>query len=223
MSTQSFLKRESLKDRDNMSAEISGLHLAHDANKCKAWQFKLKMEAPAIHALWQPYLIGSRIRLRPLAEEDFDALFLAASDPLIWEQHPDRERYTPRRFQIYFTSGMESRGALAIIDLITGKLIGCSRFTDHDPEASFVKIGFTFLKREYWGDSTNRELKALMLDYAFQFVNTVYFIVGAENLRSRKAMTKLGAVETERAHATRIHPALDASVVYEIEKMNWEA
>lgn len=136
---------------------------------------------------WQPYLIGSSIRLRPLVEEDFDALFAAASDSLVWEQHPDSKRYTREKFEVYFRSGMESKGALAVIDLKSGKLIGSSRYTEHNEQTSSVEIGSTFLARNYWGGAFNRELKALMLDYAFQFVDDVYFVVGKNNLRSRKA------------------------------------
>ena len=41
----------------------------------------------------QPLLKGNLIEVRPLTKEDFDALFAAASDPLIWKQHPENDRY----------------------------------------------------------------------------------------------------------------------------------
>src|ERR1700689_604976 len=106
-------------------------------------------ETPSIH--WEPTLIESTLRLRPLREGDFEALFAIASDPLIWEQHPDRERYTRERFQVYFSSGMESKGALAVIDQKTGQLIGSSRYTDYRKPTSSVEVGFTFLTRDHWG------------------------------------------------------------------------
>src|SRR5687768_14099557 len=111
---------------------------------------------------WQPTLTGSSLKIRPLVENDFEALYEAASDPLIWEQHPDRNRYTPDRFKIYFQSALDCKGAIVVCDLKTGKIIGSSRFTDYDAEKSFVLIGYTFLTREKWGGRHNLELKTLM-------------------------------------------------------------
>jgi RimJ/RimL family protein N-acetyltransferase len=170
---------------------------------------------------WQPYLIGSTLRLRPLAEADYDALFAAASDPLIWEQHPDRERHTRTRFDFYFRSAIESKGALAVIDLKSGTLIGSSRYTDHNSNTSSVEIGFTFLTRNYWGGTYNRELKTLMLNYAFQQVETVYFVVGKNNLRSRKAMTKIGGIEIAEGTSVPVSGDLSKSVIYQIGKSAW--
>lgn len=161
-------------------------------------------------------LIGSSLRLRSLTEEDFDALYAAASDPLIWEQHPDRERYTLERFKEYFRSGIECKGALVVCDLKTGRIVGSSRFTDYDSEKSFVLIGFTFLCREYWGGKYNLELKTLMLDYAFQYVESVYFVVGNRNLRSQKAMGKIGG-----NIVTEIKPAVAGDLVFKINKTDW--
>lgn len=170
---------------------------------------------------WQPTLIGSSLLLRPLAERDFDSLFSAASDPGIWEQHPDRERHTRERFQIYFRSGIEPKGALVILDLKNGKLIGSSRFTRFNPETSSVEIGYTFLTREYWGGKFNLELKTLMLNYAFQFVENAYFVVGKTNLRSRKAMSKIGGVEVTEAGASPVSADLQTSVIYRIHQSEW--
>ena len=77
---------------------------------------------------WQPTLQGPRLRLRPLRREDYEAVYLAASDPKIWEVHPDPLRYTRERFQAFFDSGIECGGALVIED--AGKIIGSSRYTD---------------------------------------------------------------------------------------------
>ena len=141
----------------------------------------------------QPVLRGSLIELRPLRPEDFPALFEAASDPLIWEQHPEPDRYRRDVFQKFFDSGIESKGAFAIIDLKSNTVIGSSRYYDYSPDSREVTIGYTFLKRAFWGGTTNRELKSLMLDHAFRFVDRVLFEVGQNNLRSQKALHKIGA------------------------------
>src|SRR5437870_10587030 len=108
----------------------------------------------------QPSLTGSLVQLRPLELEDFPALFVAASDPLIWEQHPEPDRYKREVFQRYFDGAIASKGALAIIDRRTGRIIGSSRYCNLQPGRE-VEIGWTFLEREFWGGRHNGELKAL--------------------------------------------------------------
>ncbi len=146
----------------------------------------------------QPHLIGKLIELRPLKRDDFSDLYQAAADPLIWEQHPEPDRYTRDVFKKYFDGGIESGGAFVVIEKRTGKIIGSSRFYNSDPLKREVMIGFTFLERAFWGGDYNRELKALMLDHAFRFVDRVFFEVGENNLRSQKALGKIGATFLKR-------------------------
>jgi RimJ/RimL family protein N-acetyltransferase len=141
----------------------------------------------------QPALTGKLIALRPMRTDDFPALFAAANDPLIWAQHPEPDRYKEDVFRKYFESGIASGGAFVVIERVSGKMIGSSRYYDYKPEAREVKIGFTFLTREFWGGTYNRELKTLMLDHAFQSVRRVLFEVGENNMRSRMAMERIGA------------------------------
>src|SRR5207244_1753593 len=108
----------------------------------------------------QPTLTGQLLELRPLRPDDFDALFAAASDPLIWEQHPE-------------------------------------------------------------SDSYNRELKSLMLDHAFQFVDRVLFVVGENNVRSQKALEKIGARFLKKSDA--LEPDGSARLVFAIEKRDYIA
>lgn len=126
--------------------------------------------------------------------DDFDALFRVASDPLIWEQHPERHRYQESTFLKFFEEGMSSGGALVAIDRATGRIIGSSRYHDYDAERGVVEIGWTFLARAYWGGLYNGEMKRLMLEHAFRWVNSVRFIIGPENRRSRRAVEKIGGV-----------------------------
>ena len=141
----------------------------------------------------QPTLTGNLIKIRPLTPEDFDTLFAAASDPLIWEQHPENDRYKTEVFQRFFDGAIESKGAFAIIERKSGRIIGSSRYCNLKPVEREVEIGWTFLERAFWGGSYNRELKSLMLDHAFQFVDRVVFVVGETNFRSQKALRKIGA------------------------------
>ena len=142
----------------------------------------------------QPVLRGELLSLRPLRAEDFEALYAVASDPLIWEQHPDKTRSDSAGFRKFFAEAMASGGALIAIDNATGAVIGSSRFHGYDPEADEVEIGWTFLPRSHWGGRYNGEMKRLMLTHAFKFVSRVVFFVDPNNIRSQRAVERIGGV-----------------------------
>jgi RimJ/RimL family protein N-acetyltransferase len=144
----------------------------------------------------QPHLKGELIELRPIAPEDWDHLFAVASDPLIWEQHPESDRYKEEVFKTFFKDALESGGAFVVMDTKNKRIIGSTRFHGYDPEKSEIEIGWTFLAKKYWGGQYNREMKQLMLAHAFQFVEKVVFYVGEKNLRSQKATERIGAVKS---------------------------
>jgi RimJ/RimL family protein N-acetyltransferase len=164
----------------------------------------------------QPVLVGASIRLRPLRSHDFDALYAVASDPLIWEQHPVPNRHRVEVFREFFDQALDSRGAL-LVQTRGGAVIGSSRFHGFDPEHSEVEIGWTFLARSHWGGATNAELKSLMLDHAFRFVDRVVFHVGRENLRSQRALEKIGAVLI----GSGLDGAGTRTVLFEIHRADW--
>ena len=142
----------------------------------------------------QPVLTGKHVHLRPLRAEDFPSLYAVASDPLIWEQHPARNRWQEEVFREFFRGAMASGGALLASDAVTGQVIGSSRFHGFDPLAREIEIGWSFLARSHWGGVWNREMKHLMLRHAFRFVDAVVFIIGSENIRSQRAVEKLGGI-----------------------------
>lgn len=143
---------------------------------------------------FQPVLKGDLIELRPLQAEDFPDLYAVAGDRLIWEQHPDHDRHEEPVFREFFRQALASGGALIVIDTATGKVIGSSRFHGYDREKDEVEIGWTFLARSHWGGRYNAEMKRLMLEHAFRSVRSVVFLIGPRNLRSQRAVEKIGAV-----------------------------
>lgn len=146
----------------------------------------------------QPVLQGERLRLRPLREDDWQALYGVASDPLIWELHPANDRWQEPVFRAFFADALAGGGAMAVIDKGTGRIVGSSRWQAHDPaERGSVEIGWTFLARSHWGRVFNTELKRLMLAHAFNWVERVHFRVGEHNLRSRGAMQRIGGRLTD--------------------------
>ncbi|HET7041734.1 MAG TPA: GNAT family N-acetyltransferase, partial [Gemmatimonadales bacterium] len=129
-----------------------------------------------------------------LVPGDWDALYAAAADPRIWEQHPDSDRWQEPVFRDFFQGALDSRGAFVAIDRADGRIIGSSRYFGYDPAARVVEIGWSFLERKYWGGRYNGEMKRLMLEHAFPWVDRVLFIIGPDNVRSRRAVEKIGGV-----------------------------
>lgn len=143
---------------------------------------------------YQPVLKGDLVDMRPLRSEDYGQLYAVAADRLIWKQHPVKNRHEEEGFQVFFNEALASGGALIVSDAITQRVIGSSRFHGYDKEKSEVEIGWTFLTRSHWGGIYNGEMKQLMLRHAFRFVNCVVFLVGSQNLRSQRALEKIGSV-----------------------------
>ncbi len=171
---------------------------------------------------FQPTLIGPTIIVRPIAPNDWRELFGAASDPEIWRAHPVRNRYTESEFRKFFDGALESKSGFVFVDRSSGILIGSSRYHGYDPEKSEIEIGWTFIVRSHWGGRSNREVKRLMLEHAFTFVDTVVFWVGEHNWRSQGAMTKIGGVKRE-GFFTRELSDTTRYVIFEITKSRYEA
>jgi N-acetyltransferase len=167
---------------------------------------------PQMHVDLQPTLEGELLTLRPLRPDDFDALFAVSSDPLIWEQHPASDRYRQDVFREFFREALASGGALVAIDRADGRIIGSSRFYGYDAERSEIEIGWTFLARSHWGGRYNGEMKRLMLEHAFTFVDRVVFLVGPRNVRSQRAVERIGGVRT----GMRVDAAGRDAILFEI-------
>lgn len=164
----------------------------------------------------QPTLENELVKLIPLKEEDFELLYQTASDPLIWEQHPENNRFQRHIFEKFFKGAIDSKGAFLVIDNKTGEVMGSSRYYDYNENKKTIAIGFTFLTRKYWGTVYNIAMKTLMLDHAFKYVKTVIFHIGENNIRSQKAIAKLGAKKTGE-----LNRGNSISFMYEIDKNTW--
>lgn len=141
------------------------------------------------------HLKNDLVWLEPLEQRHFEELYLVASDPLIWEQHPNPDRYKLDAFTNYFKGAMESGGAFIIRDTLGGNALGSSRYCAYDAANKEIQIGYTFFARSCWGKSINKEVKTLMLNHAFNYVDKVAFYVGANNIRSQKAMERIGGIK----------------------------
>lgn len=171
----------------------------------------------------QPTLETERLVIRPLGEEDREALYVVASDPGVWEQHPIHDRWRREIFDRFFDDGLASGGALAVVEKRDGSIIGSTRYDKYDPdEGGVVEIGWTFLAPRYWGKGINPEMKRAMLAYAFQSVALVEFRVGDTNYRSRNALEAIGAARTDRYELEKYQGKRVVHLVYEITRESFE-
>ena len=175
-----------------------------------------KMATPTIDR--QPTLTGALVALRPAAPDDFDALFAVAADPAIWAGHPAHNRWQEPVFRQFFADGLASGGMLIATDRASGAVIGSSRYDSTRAEPGEVEIGWTFLARSHWGGRYNGEMKTLMLDHAFGSVERVVFPIGEGNLRSRRAIEKIGGYLTPREHRAELAGKPVTHVVYAIDR-----
>lgn len=171
----------------------------------------------------QPTLENEKVILYPLQEEDFEDLYGAASDPKIWEQHPNKERWKREVFMNFFHGAMESGGAFKIVDKATGNTIGGTRLYDYNEQENSILIGYTFYAVRYWGKGYNHLVKTLMLDYIFQFVAIVYFHIGADNIRSQISIGRLGVKKSSEQEVTYFGEQPKLNFVYSITKEEWLA
>ena len=170
----------------------------------------------------QPTLENEQIALYPLQDGDFDVLYAVASDQEIWRQHPNKDRWKKEVFQTFFEGAMQSKGAFKIVDKTSEMPVGSTRFYDYDPEAKSIFIGYTFYATSCWGKGVNPQVKAIMLDYIFQFIERVNFHIGAENIRSQIAIARLGATKVAEQEVTYFGESSKLNFVYEVKKTSWQ-
>jgi N-acetylmuramic acid 6-phosphate etherase len=165
---------------------------------------------------WQPTLRGEHVQLRPIRADDLDALHAAAADPLVWEQHSERNRHERPVFERFFAGALECGGGLVALDA-AGHVIGSSRYYDWDPSDRSVVIGYTFLVRAHWGTSANREMKRLMLDHAFRWAKTAWFHVSPGNVRSQRALERIGA-RLDRQQDVSVGGVMSPRMIYRLDR-----
>lgn len=169
----------------------------------------------------QTILENEKYQLIPLHQGDFESLYEVASDPEVWKQHPNKDRYKREVFENFFKGALESKGAFKITDKSNGEVLGSTRFYDYDEANNSIFIGYTFYGTNFWGKKINPQVKKMMLDYIFQFVDTVYFHVGKDNIRSRTAMERLGAENLGEQEIAYFGEIPRTNVLYQIKKENW--
>ncbi|WP_443947107.1 GNAT family N-acetyltransferase [Pedobacter sp. AW1-32] len=170
----------------------------------------------------QKQIEDDTVILHPLKGDDFEHLYAVASDPKIWEQHPNKDRWKKEVFEVFFTGALESGGAYLIVDRATGTSIGSTRYYEYDAADSSIKIGYTFYATQFWGKGINPRVKTMMLDHIFNYVSVVKFDVGASNLRSQIAISRLGAEKISERLVKYFGEEPKLNFTYQLNKETWK-
>ena len=165
----------------------------------------------------QPRLAHPALSLRPATADDWPGLFAAANDPEIWAGHPANDRWQEPVFRAFFDDGLASGGML-VAQEPGGAIIGSSRFDFSRADANEVEVGWSFLMRRHWGGHTNHIMKALMVGHALQAVDRVMFMIGETNIRSRTAIGRIGAVQSDRKMTVQLSTGPVTHLYYVIDQ-----
>ena len=171
----------------------------------------------------QPTLAHPQLLLRPAVAADWPALFAAGNDPGIWEGHPAHDRWQEPVFRAFFDDGLASGGMMIAAEPASGAIIGSSRFDFSRAEPGEVEIGWTFLVRSHWGSTSNHVMKALMVGHALETMDQVILLIGETNIRSRTAVTRIGALLTGRQMIAQLSTGPVTHLYYAIDRAGFAA
>lgn len=181
---------------------------------------------------WIPHpvtLEGKIVSLRPLEEEALDDLHMAASDPRIWEFYTGDWSQKEKFRKVYLGSlKLRDRGIeypFVIYHKTDHRIIGSTRLMDIAPYDHRLEIGGTWLMPQYWATAVNFDCKLELLRYSFETLNAnrVQLKTQHDNLRSRKAIEKIGGRYEGilRQHILKDDGSYRSSAYYSILKEEW--
>lgn len=146
-------------------------------------------------------LEDERVRLEPLQEHHYEHLLPIALNRDLW-LHTSAKVNAPADFRRYFDTALLERTTkrsypFAYFNKQTGAYAGSTRFGNIDLNHKRVEIGWTWLDPSLHGTGFNKHGKLLLLNYGFETLglNRIELKTSLLNLRSQKAMRKIGAVE----------------------------
>ncbi|MDM1371318.1 GNAT family N-acetyltransferase [Myroides marinus] len=145
-------------------------------------------------------LEGNTVKLVPLEEHHLEELYKASSDKELWRLVPtdcsDRDTFYANYRNALAARDKWVQYPFVILDKETNAIIGSTRFFEMYEADKKLEIGWTWITQGYWGTVVNIECKLLLLTYCFETlkVNRVQLKTKDDNIRSRKAIEKIGGV-----------------------------
>ncbi len=177
-------------------------------------------------------LTGRLIRLEPLSLTHFPDLAEAGKEESLWQYMRYGQVTTEAKMRGLVGQLLEwqARGTdlpFAVIHQERGRAIGMTRFMNIEPANRGLEIGGTWYAPAFQRTGVNTESKYLLLGHAFENLGClrVQFRTDLRNLRSQKAIERLGAVREGvlRDHMILPDGTLRSSIIYSILRGEWEA
>jgi N-acetyltransferase len=175
-------------------------------------------------------LVGTRLRLVPLALEHASALAWAGRDPEIWRlllagPRTTRERMAAHIAELLALQAAGSDLPFTVLRADNGAPVGMTRFLAIDRPNRTVEVGGTWLDSAYWRTPFNTETKRLMLGHAFETegARRVQLKTDLRNVRSQRAIERIGAVREGilREHLQLPDGFVRSSVMYSVLASEW--
>ena len=169
------------------------------------------------------------VLLRPVELTDIESIAEAGRDERIWE-HRQVSLTTKKAVEQYVKNAIAERNLkvsymFVIIDKKTNKIVGCTSFLDISLEHKRLEIGNTWINPSVWRTPINTNCKFLLLTYCFEQLklNRVQLKTGHQNIRSQKAIERIGAVKEGvfRNHMIRRDGSIRHTVMYSITNEEW--
>jgi RimJ/RimL family protein N-acetyltransferase len=157
-------------------------------------------------------LIGTRVRLEHLSKDHIESLSEAGAHEEVWQWLPT-DHHAPGRMVAFIDSAISQYNRslavpFATVDAERSRAVGSTRFHCIEPTQRRLEIGVTWISPDYQRSYINTEAKFLQLWCAFEVLDCrrVEFKADAENLKSRKAILRLGAKEEGYFRKHMIYP-----------------
>jgi len=175
-------------------------------------------------------LRGKSLTLIPVEEKYLDELLAFSANPVIWEHLP-REIFNREELWQWYQQAKEDEAAgkaipFLIQDNQTHEIMGSTRILDLDAVNRKAEIGWTWINPKYFGTKVNTEAKLLLLNYAFNVLrlNRIQFRADERNMRSRRAILKLGATfeAVLRNFKQRKDGSVGNAILFSIISSEWE-
>lgn len=174
-------------------------------------------------------LEGQHVRLEPLREDHLTGLAAVGLDPELWRWIPTPVR-TVEEMAVYIATALreQEQGAslpFALVERLTGRLMGSTRYGNIDRTNRHVEIGWTWVAPEWQRTAINTEAKYLLLKHAFETLNCIRVELKTDSLneRSRAAILRLGAREEGifRNHMITASGRIRHTVYFSIVDSEW--
>lgn len=169
------------------------------------------------------------VKLIPMESFHVEGIWEAANEQKIWE-HMSVDLTDKRNVEQYVQDAQEKRAAgtdfaFIVADAKSNEIIGATWFLDISIPHKRVEIGSTWLNPKSWRTNINTNCKLLLFTYCFEElgVNRVQIKTGHENVRSQRAIERIGAVKEGvlRNHMIRKGGRIRHTVMYSITKEDW--